>query len=196
MIAEIANNGKFLVISEHDRGSEESPTYLKINIGEFVSLYSCGWCHWAHCKTQGNYTEDDIYLKCEESPEVMQRYREILGAHNISLTSQETSTIDMNASFPAQVDGTSKIIWNNAHGRIHIALRAKNPTANKTSLKCIQISNVTRERFFADVKNDVAYRTHDYAIYKKASPELYEKWCDILTKEYVYQYKQYRRNAK
>lgn len=184
MIVEYVKNLGLLRMSCSSHPLDFNNPYVKVtDMSTFLKLSrSTEW----YKKPYISNNSDDIYTMYVEGTIVVDLFNELLeDAQKREMkpdTSKfKTTAIDLKATFPANVKGTS-ILFRKGD-KIYIAKRSKN---QKVSIDCIPIDDVKREEFFADTKASPLFKGK-YLIDAK-DEKRYMKWDTFMHNQFVILY--------
>jgi hypothetical protein len=184
MIVEYVKNLGLLRMSCSSHPLDFNNPYVKVtDMSTFLKLSrSTEW----YKKPYISNNSDDIYTMYVEGTIVVDLFNELLEDAQKKEMKPDTSkfkttAIDLKATFPANVKGTS-ILFRKGD-KIYIAKRSKN---QKVSIDCIPIDDVKREEFFADTKASPLFKGK-YLIDAK-DEKRYKKWDSFMHNQFVILY--------
>lgn len=184
MIVEYVKNLGLLRMSCSSHPLDFNNPYVKVtDMSTFLKLSrSTEW----YKKPYISNNSDDIYTMYVEGTIVVDLFNELLEdaqkkEMKPDISKFKTTAIDLKATFPANVKGTS-ILFRKGD-KIYIAKRSKN---QKVSIDCIPIDDVKREEFFADTKASPLFKGK-YLIDAK-DEKRYKKWDSFMHNQFVILY--------
>lgn len=184
MIVEYVKNLGLLRMSCSSHPLDFNNPYVKVtDMSTFLKLSrSTEW----YKKPYISNNSDDIYTMYVEGTIVVDLFNELLEdaqkkEMKPDISKFKTTAIDLKATFPANVKGTS-ILFRKGD-KIYIAKRSKN---QKVSIDCIPIDDVKREEFFADTKASPLFKGK-YLIDAK-DEKRYMKWDTFMHNQFVILY--------
>ena len=184
MIVEYVKNLGLLRMSCSSHPLDFNNPYVKVtDMSTFLKLSrSTEW----YKKPYISNNSDDIYTMYVEGTIVVDLFNELLEdaqkkEMKPDISKFKTTAIDLKATFPANVKGTS-ILFRKGD-KIYIAKRSKN---QKVSIDCIPIDDVKREEFFADTKASPLFKGK-YLIDAK-DEKRYKKWDTFMHNQFVILY--------
>lgn len=184
MIVEYVKNLGLLRMSCSSHPLDFNNPYVKVtDMSTFLKLSrSTEW----YKKPYISNNSDDIYTMYVEGTIVVDLFNELLEDAQKKeikpdISKFKTTAIDLKATFPANVKGTS-ILFRKGD-KIYIAKRSKN---QKVSIDCIPIDDVKREEFFADTKASPLFKGK-YLIDAK-DEKRYKKWDTFMHNQFVILY--------
>lgn len=184
MIVEYVKNLGLLRMSCSSHPLDFNNPYVKVtDMSTFLKLSrSTEW----YKKPYISNNSDDIYTMYVEGTIVVDLFNELLEdaqkkEMKPDISKFKTAAIDLKATFPANVKGTS-ILFRKGD-KIYIAKRSKN---QKVSIDCIPIDDVKREEFFADTKASPLFKGK-YLIDAK-DEKRYKKWDSFMHNQFVILY--------
>lgn len=162
---------------DQDNGEIESFSLLKLNIIEFIKLYSIAMVNNMVIEET---LDNSIVIKYSGDDTLHQCWKELAMNHK---TANPSNFTDVSKSFKSEIEGTSVLIRDPIKEIIRIAKREGNDT---DTINRICISNKDREDFFYSAKRSKYFNdTGKYAI-SSDDAKIYEYWSIRMNNAYLY----------